>query len=284
MLTMWKGLPVQFSERYGYQPVRGIVQVDSVDEALRNCLWSVLDVHIWDKVQRPVYGSLFECNPEIEILCKRIWFSYFKLPLDTLKNDWRFIYEKLRAYYFGCEWFEVYDFVEFTAGNYPFGDNESFIGACNVTLKREISAYRFVDGKVTRITNEEEISAIEDATKICKEPVQIHLRRALELLADRKKPDYRNSMKESISSVESLVQDVLGVRGTLGDLTKKLESNVGIHPALGKAFNNLYGFTSDEEGIRHSILESPNVDFDDAKFLLVVCSAFVNFVAAKIKS
>lgn len=34
--------------------------------------------------------------------------------------------------------------------------------------------------------------------------VKTHLRRALELLSDRENPDYRNSIKEPISAVESL--------------------------------------------------------------------------------
>ncbi len=30
-------------------------------------------------------------------------------------------------------------------------------------------------------------------------------------------------------------------------------------------------------------MEKPTLDFDDAKFFLVVCSAFINFVTAKVK-
>ena len=80
------------------------------------------------------------------------------------------------------------------------------------------------------------------------------------------------------------VTAVLGQKGTLGQLVKKLESDIGLHPASGKAFGHLYGYTSDEDGIRHSILESATVDFEDAKFFLVVCSAFANFVSFKVKT
>jgi hypothetical protein len=61
---------------------------------------------------------------------------------------------------------------------------------------------------------------------------------------------------------------------------KKLQ--VGLHPALEKAFLSLYGYSSDEDGIRHPILDDPSsVGFDEAKFMLVACSAFVNFLIAK---
>jgi hypothetical protein len=63
-----------------------------------------------------------------------------------------------------------------------------------------------------------------------------------------------------------------------------MEDEIGLHPALRTAFSSLYGYTSDEDGIRHAILESQNVGFDEAKFFLVVCSTFSNFVQAKINA
>jgi len=105
------------------------------------------------------------------------------------------------------------------------------------------------------------------------------------LLSDRNAPDYRNSIKESISAVESLVASVLKPeKGTLGQLIKRLEDEIGLHPALKQAFSSLYGYSSDEGGIRHALTEAERVDFNDAKFMLVVCSAFVNFVEGKMQN
>ncbi len=39
----------------------------------------------------------------------------------------------------------------------------------------------------------------------------------------------------------------------------------------------LYGYSSDEDGIRHAILEEKEIGFDEAKFMLVACSGFVNY-------
>lgn len=75
----------------------------------------------------------------------------------------------------------------------------------------------------------------------------------------------------------------MGEKGTLGQLIKKIEETVGLHPALRAAFSSLYGYTSDEDGIRHAILELQNIGFEDAKFFLVVCSAFVNLVRGKLR-
>ena len=67
----------------------------------------------------------------------------------------------------------------------------------------------------------------------------------------------------------------------MGQLLKKIEEKVGLHPALKTAFSNLYGYTSDEGGIRHALMETDTVKFEEAKFFLVVCSAFANFIRAK---
>jgi len=279
-----------FSERYGYKPTREIIQIESMDEPLRNGLWSLLKVHCWDEVSLStgMYGGYYlndRNNAKIQALCQRFWFTYFKKPLDELNNDWLQVRHELREYFFGCPWNEVYDFIEFVRNNYQ-DDNfsERFTRVCNNLLERELSAYRFVDGTITQITQEQEIAEIEQALGSSPGPVVRHLRRSLELLSDRRVPDYRNSIKESISGIESLVTITLkGDKGTLGQLIKKLESEIGLHPALNTAFMKLYGYTSDEGGIRHALLEAEKVDFNDAKFMLVVCSAFVNFVMGKIQ-
>lgn len=113
-------------------------------------------------------------------------------------------------------------------------------------------------------------------------PVNEHIRRALELFSDRKPPDYRNSIKESVSAVESICKLITGDKSaTLGQCIKEIESKVGLHPALENAFNNLYAYTSSADGIRHPLLEEPELDSEDAKFMLVSCSAFINYLITK---
>lgn len=279
---------MRFSERYGYKKVREIVQLESVDEPLRNALWSLLKVHIWDNVHYTsgMYGGYFlSQNDEIKALGERLWFNYFKKPLDTLDNNWSEVLAYLRAYFFKGAWYEVYDFIEFVANNYSsYQFKDRFMQACNAVLEKEMSAYRFVNGVITRITEQQEIEEIEVALERARGPVHTHLQRALELLSNREAPDYRNSIKESISAVESLVAKIVGGKGTLGQLIKKLEDEIHLHPALRTAFSNLYGYASDEGGIRHALLESENVVFDDAKFFLVACSAFVNYVESRVAS
>jgi hypothetical protein len=48
-------------------------------------------------------------------------------------------------------------------------------------------------------------------------------------------------------------------------------------------FGSLYGFTSDEDGIRHPLLDSvaAQVDETDALFMIGACAAFVSYLINK---
>lgn len=275
-----------FSHRKGIKPVKNVMQVDSIDDDLRNSLWNALSVYYWDKMEEYDFLS---SRQDINFLFKLLWHNYFKYPLDTLDNYWKNTYNNLREYFFKCEWNEVYDFIEFVGNSYSDqnGDktvNKNFMDFCNTLLSRELSGYRFIDGKITQITSEEEITAIEEALEETKsiKPAFNHLKRSLELLADRKSPDYRNSIKESISSVEAICNLITkNTKTTLGQALKEIEKKTELHPALKKAFESLYGYTSDADGIRHALLDEPDLDFEDAKFMLVSCSGFINYLITK---
>jgi uncharacterized protein with PIN domain len=153
-------------------------------------------------------------------------------------------------------------------------------------MERELSAYRFVGQLITPITDEQEVQEIEEAIDNARGNklvgVKTHLEAALAMLSDRKQPDYRNSIKESISAVESIAQVISGdPKAELGKALKMIEDSVGIHPALKKGFLAIYGYTSDEGGIRHAMLDAPNIEFEDAKYMLVSCSTFINYLIVK---
>jgi hypothetical protein len=272
-----------FSERMGFTPVRSAVQVRSMDKKLRNGLWNVFSGLVLPERR---YVAL-DSSAFALMLCTAIWRDYFKAPVDEMPVSWPGTYDQLKDYFFQCPWFEVYDFLEFVARNLPqlYGDvTPDFIAACNPVLKKELSAYRFVGAEIAPITSEEEIAAIEEALDLpaVLSPVSQHLARAVELLADRVSPDYRNSVKESISAVEALAQLITcDTKATLVQALKVVEDAVGLHGALKAALGSLYGYTSDAEGIRHALLEEPTLGLEDAQFMLVACPAFVNYLVEK---
>ena len=273
-----------FSIRQGHKQARSIIQLDSIDVTLRNGLWNVLELHIWRTVNSS-YQFLDEIlNRDLRLFCSGIWANHFKKALDEMPSDFPSAKQQMKQHFMTCQWFEVYDFVEFAASNYGNAQfKKLFINAFNSVLEKELSGYRFVGNVIAPVTSELELTEIDQALLNPRSEVTTHLRRATELLADRTAPDYRNSIKESISAVESLVILVLGEKATLGQLLKRLESEINLHPALKQSFSSIYGYTSDESGIRHALIEGgTKADFADAKLMLVMCSTFINFVEAKL--
>ena len=279
-----------FSQRKGIKPIKKEFQRESVDEELKNRLWSAIKVIVWDKWQPAnFYDGYNATSIVVNGLLDRIWLNYFKLSLDTRpvlhtnNSSESSAYGFLRKYFFSAEWNEVYDFIEFLIKNIPANWEDELRNFCNSLLEEENAAYRILDQEVVEITDETEIKAIEDALQIEIQPISTHLKRALELLSEKKKPDFRNSIKESISAVEACCQYIAdNPKATLGDALKLINSSNIIHPALERGFSAIYGYTSDSGGIRHALIDGNETpSYADAKFMLVACSGFVNFLLTK---
>jgi hypothetical protein len=268
----------------GLKPVQKPLQVDEVDVELRNGLWSLYHEFVLKQFHPASYhwpargNELADSN--LESLFFQYWYDLYDLPTDTIPTSIDSAIEVVRKRFFSGSYSDIYEFMEVTLENFtPTIDLQAL---WNSMLERHNAAFRLVDGIATKITNDTEIEAIENALDVKLKGVRAHIRSALEKLSDRKNPDYRNSVKESISAVESLAQSVTGrPKATLAEALKILGPAVGMHGAFRDALSKLYGFTSDADGIRHAILDEPNVTYTDALFMLVACSAFVNYVLGK---
>jgi hypothetical protein len=273
-----------FSERYGYTAKQAF-QREVVSPDLRTGLWNVLKLCVWDFWEDYEYEWTVD-SQRINRMVERLWLHYLKADIDDLPpfhypDSRKGAYDVLKDNFFRCEWYELFNFIEFLAK-----DKESFFSAdvqklINNTLEHENSAYRLIGREIVEITDKNQIDAIQKALEIPVPPVRAHLNSALAMLSEKNAPDYRNSIKESISAVEAACREISGQpKATLGDALKKV---AGLHPAL-KAFSNLYGYTNDADGIRHALLDEPSLTKEDATFMLVACSAFVGFLYEKAKT
>ena len=268
-----------FSERYGYKKINEALLRENMPEYLRTRIWNVF------------YNQVFVLTRDgkdfwYKELVETIWDGFFKKPLDELhyypSSHGR---DKIKELFFQLSWYEVYDFIEFFAQfaweSWQKDLKKQVLQEINIVLRQERAPYRIINDIVTPLTSEEEIKEIEKALSVSDKfkPVRDHLEKALRLMSDRKDPDYENSIKESISALESLVQILRGKRGTLG----KLIDELNIHPALKEGFRKLYGWASDEEGIRHGKFGEPfDLGFAEARYMFITISAFVNYLIEKL--
>ena len=281
------GDKMRFSERYGYQPIREIIQKNSINTDLKNALWNTIIVCIFNKYSyhfgarsRPIIGS------NLESFFQLLFHSFFKKRIDQIPYSIESTIAEIDTLFFKTyKWYEIYNFIEACIEYFPFDEKkEDFIILLNDCLEIENSAYRVINYQITPITSEQEIQSIEDALENTNlySGVQQHLNQALKLMSDRQHPDYRNSIKESISAVESICKIVTqDEKTTLGQALKIIENKYGLHEALKKSLSQLYGYTSDADGIRHAMLEESNLSYIDAKFMLVACTNFINYLIEK---
>src|SRR5438128_2663925 len=273
-----------FSQRKGILPLQKEVQRESMDSELRNRLWSALQIAVWQKYSGPyVYGYQDPASKQIEALFDLLWLNHFKQPLDTAPPYQTTGHEALRGHFFQANWWQVYDFVEFVMNNIPAELHGLLRTLVNRFLEEENASYRIVDTEIVEITDDQEIGTIESALDHGLFSVRQHLSRSLDLLSDRKKPDYRNSIKEAISAVEAACQTISGkAQATLPDCLKALKRRKTLHPAFQRAMIKQYSYARDERGIRHALSEAAEAPtFADAKFMLVSCSAFINYLWTK---
>lgn len=270
---------MRLSERLGISKPRVMVQVRDLDLVTRTRLWSAIAEATPDSGQYVFSGTWMYA------VYRRVWADYLKSPIDEMPNNDRGVRDVLKAQVLNGPWYEALELIEFLLNSTDHGNAERLISSVQDILEQEKVGFRLVRGRFIEITDEREIAALEEAIAASSDefaPVSQHLEAATRLYSDRRAPDYRNSIKESISAVEAAVQILTGdSKAELGKALSMLATKASLHGAFASALRSLYGYTSDAGGIRHALSEEPAVDAADAKFMLVSCAAFVMYLRQK---
>ena len=267
----------KFSIRNGY-----VVESDfneNVPQTLRNRIFNLFNREEIMKETKSRLKSSFKNKGliESELLDK----LGYLIPKSKISTDNEKL-EEIKNHILQCEWYEVYDFVEKHISCIPEESREDRTEQYNSLFKDEGVRFRLVNDIVVPIYSEIELASIEQSLNTKYDTVNQHIGKALRYFSDRSNPDYENTIKEAISAVEAMCCIVNGKNETLNKALKHLkDKGIHIHPAMESAFISLYAYTSDEKGIRHAGIDFVNAPSEDAKYMLVTCSAFVNYLIEK---
>lgn len=287
-----------FSDRYAIKPENVEIQLKDFDERTRVQLRNMVS-----QLYAEVYENQTRCyNSWIQSFLRYVLGTVYAEPVDATQSyDDEEVFAIINHTLMCDDYDDVLTLIEALAQywdgylknskGYLYYDKyvgyraTSVYEKINLVFKREYIGYRFIGELIVPISDENEVQAIKEALDHKYAPVSEHILKANLLLADRENLDYENSIKESISAIEAFCEILTGVHGreaTLGRMIKKLEDNgVNIHSGLKAAFNTLYGYTNDANGIRHAgDIGGAASTFEEAKFMLVSCSAFVNYLTA----
>lgn len=274
-----------FSGKYGYTKLSDVCVTKGISPELANAICDGI-YHLKNSCkQSQNVGSLYNNIQKlvwVEMLCKRE--EIFPRSSDILTQY--FLHNE-------DDWFKKFDVLDYilqilnergitSAETKKIADD--FAAHLSRSFEKFNYGYRVVDGRIVPITSEEEKQEIERAIETSEDEEKTHLEQALVLYSKRPDPDYRNSIKESISAVETLLRKETST-GTLGDALNELKKKGTIIPdRLIVAFEKLYAYTNDKkEGIRHSLMDNDHggPGEPEAHYMLIVCSAFINYVRDK---
>lgn len=279
-----------FSQRKGYSPADNAFVRERITIEIQNAICNCYDD--FEDQLRNVHYNPIDVYQEMESF---LWRYFLNEQMSEFSSGYNYkVVLKSVVQDNGIAWFKKLDVIEFSL-RILFTISEKYtsyqevidklVDSLNFEFKRLNYAYRIVDRQVVEITSEEEIAAINQALEENKDAVREHLKKALELCSKRPVGDYRNSIKESISAVEVICRKKTGEE-TLGKALNKLEKNGVIIPQMLKlAFDKLYAYTNNETtGIRHALMDDDGTytpGSDEAIFMLVSCSAFINYLNKK---
>ena len=268
-----------FEQAEGTDPLPSQLKLKQLSPQLRALLW--------EAISRSLQRSHYNGSDGSELL--EPWEGIFYAihvhrdhgMADDFRNDYYELIAKAKEVIAKGNYASVFGWIQFVLRSHPPGDfAESIQSALDVAR----AAYRVVDGDtIVPIGSEAEfatlVRAFADLEATEFHGTRKHLRNAAEELTKGNNP---GSIRESIHAVESVVR-VLEPQGDFAKALAKLDAKVGIHGAMKAGFGNLYGYTSDKEDIRHSLLQepAPSVDETDALFMLGACAAFVSYVINK---
>lgn len=290
-----------FSEKIGLSTCTIKMQTNEFDDRTRTLIGN----HLYDVLSvvfsyASTIGISRYLNPSRQTplqamssdFCKDVLSEVLNVSVHLPSNkfyNWEVNYDRFAEIISSAPYNEVLDFLWYVCHWIAtHTTSTSFVheiyNGFNQLFEKEYVGYRFVAGEITPITNSLEIQEIEQACQIPFEGAHVQLQKALGFLSDREHPDYKNSIKESISAVESVCKVIANKpKAELGDALKALiAEGYPIQGALKTGILALYGYTCEAGGIRHAERETEStVTFEEAKFMMVTCSAIVNYLVAE---
>jgi len=273
-----------FGQAQGLEPLPRQLNKTEMPRRLRAKLWELFDLLIEENKHydrnlgyTTVFADLFQVLLRHHVDIKGDFADTFRKAFREIKND-------IREIFHSGTYIEIFNFLEHFLKS---GFAQPVISQhVDRILGEELSAYRVCDGDLiapvgSDIDRENIQQALHATRDSGAQGARAHLRRAIEYLNEAQ---FSDSVRESISAVESVAKVLASDPKTeLAGALKILEKSSNIHGGMRAAFNSLYGYTSDEKGIRHSLLfkDKADVDETDALFMVSACSAFVTYLVSR---
>lgn len=267
-----------FSQAYGYEELPQPLKLEELSIEARTRLWSLLYQHV-------SFGSNYRVSGVWGAILLSLHQNFRGLPLDELDTRIESVVRTYKPIFMDVPFHKIFDLLLLIMRHPKCPQN--FVDSVALIFERSRLAY-VIDKKhpmtiFPAATDEEGKAVLQAVTELSNAGLTgaaSHLRQASDCIG---RGDFPGAVRESIHAVESTARQIDPDARTLEPALRSLERARALHPALKQAFSKLYGYTSDEQGIRHALIENrqSNVGQDEAVFMFGACASFSSYLARK---
>lgn len=265
-----------FEQAEGAEPLPSQLQLKELSQKLRALLWQL----VYNSISREFFDGV-SCGTKWDSILYNYHVMNKHLPADEFIGVEATI-PYLKRIILKGDYISVFGFLQWVIRHKEVPDG--FASALELILVQCGAAYRIMDQRtIFPLASEHEGAALQlafsDLSHSEFRGARSHLIAAGTKLTEG---DYASSVRESIHAVE-FVARILAPTGKLSEALAELERSVAIHGGLKKGFTAIYGYTSDEKGIRHPLIDEAEskVDEADALFMIGACASFVSYIIQK---
>ena len=286
-----------FSQREGKSPLPEAMTLEHIPQRFRQLAWRSVDRAI-DERSGDLSFDIDSYDPDepIGIICEGIpriiesyKFDILLKPHDEIaypcpSKDKEFS----RKIILSGEYHNTITFIEYILRHRECPDElytslaSAFSETSSAYLVKEIGGKPTVIPRISREAGDATRRAIETIDEEGMDGASTHLRNAAEHIKARQ---YADAIVDSIHAVESVARIIDPKSSkTLGPALNSLEqTGVLNHAVLKQAFSKLYGYTNDEQGIRHALTDkdAADVGLDEAIFMFGACASFAAYLTQK---
>ena len=243
-----------FSQREGLKPLPTQLELRQLSKELRALIWQAIHSSLNNTFYQIRGTSIVKLGDDWAEIIRDYQVRVLHNKAHEFRPYAREHLETTSDFIFSEKYNVVFDFIEFVLQHcscppeLPMTINQAFTDGR--------AAYRIVDEKtIVPVGNEGQAQTIQTALSYATQSgtngAKTHLLQAGQELRNG---NWAGSVRESISAVESVAVLLAPQKETLGAALHELEKAGHIHGALKNALSGLYGYTSDQEGVRHALV------------------------------
>ena len=276
-----------FSQAEGIDPLPQRAKLGELPWNVRNVLWSGIYHWINDSsdLSYSAIGGFGVLGEPWDSVLYDFHVLILNKPGDEFNPNLIGQLDEIKKLFLKGDYNRVFDFLQFTMRHESVPSD--YRGFVITTIRDSMCAYSILEGEWTIVPSAlpEQRESVEEAFRVLLHGpfggARKHLSKSGECI---NKGDYSGSVRESIHAVESVARRLdnnarKSLAPALLSLSKK---GLVMHGAFKSGIERLYGYTNDEDGIRHSLSEvEANVDVADAVFMFGACASFAAYLVEK---